>query len=280
MVDLSPELRAPSAGLTASLGQRHPARLAARADLALAADAWRGSLDRAYATARAGLDLPASVSVDGDVLVDAADEATGRSGLRVSRGSATARARLFDGVLDVRASGGFDDPFVTQSLVDRLSVLGGAEPVVPIDGRHFFGSGSTDVRVTRSLLLDLGVRADDGDDDFSSLSGDVGLRVFDLGLIGSSAWLRGQVLTGTVLEGIGGQIGWDAPLGTLLHVDVSYGLDRWRIGPSQNPSWAHRGRLALQRRFGAHWRTSLSLEAASGAGPPRAFGFLLVGYRI
>lgn len=279
-LDLSPELRAPSAGIVGRFGSRGAGRLSARADLAVGADAWRGALDRAFATAHLGVDLPVSVSIETDLVVDAADAATGRSGPRLSRATAWARASAWHGILAVSASGGLDDPFVSQSLVDRLSVLGGDDPVVPIEGRHVWGSCAADVRVLERLTIDAGVRADDGDDGYRSLAGDLGARLFDLGPLGSSAWVRAQVLTGTVLEGVGGEVGWQAPLGTIVDIDLSYAVDLWRVGPAQDPTWAHRGRLALQRRLGERFRTSLSLEVATGAGPPRGYGLLLVGYRL
>ena len=275
MLDLSPELRAPSAGLVARVGARRPAQLAARADVALAADAWRGSLDRAFANARVGLDLPWHASLEGEAIVDLANDADDQSTARVSRASATARARFFEGAIDTRLHGGFEDPVLTRSLADRLDL---APPFVTTE-RHGYGLASVDLRVVQGLLLDARFRADAGDDDLWSVSGDAGVRVLDVGPLGSEAWLRGQVMSGTVLEGVGGEIGWLAPL-SFVHLDLSYAIDRWLVGPSAEPATAHRGRLAIQRRFGERWRTTLSLEGATGAGPPRAFGFLLVGYRI
>jgi hypothetical protein len=275
MLDLSPEVRAPSAGLVARLGARRPAQLAARADVALAADAWRGSLDRAFANARVGLDLPWHASLEGEAIVDLANDADDQSAARVSRATATARARFVEGAIDARVHGGLEDPVLTRSLADRLDL---AAPFVTTE-RHWYGLASVDVHLVRGLLLDARVRADDGDDDFWSLSGDAGVRVLDVGPLGSEAWLRGQAMSGTVLEGVGGEIGWLAPL-SFAHVDLSYALDRWLVGPSGEPATAHRGRLAIQRRIGERWRTTLSLEAATGAGPLRAFAYLLVGYRI
>jgi len=280
-LDLSPELRAPSAGLVGRFGARRPAQLAARADVALAADAWRGSLDRAFANARVGLDLPWHASLEGEALFDFANDAADEKTTRVSRATATARARFAEGVIDVRAHGGLEDPVLTRSLADRLRV-DLTDPIVNgVFGnqRHWYALGAVDLRFASALLVDARVRADDGDDDFWSLSGDAGVRLLDLGPLGSETWIRAQAMTGTVLEGLGGEIGWLAPL-TFVHLELSYALDRWRVGPSADGEWAHRGRLALQRRFGERWRTTLSLEAATGAGPPRGFAYLLVGYRI
>lgn len=289
VVDLTPELRAPSAGAFARLGAPLGSGLAAHADVALAVDAWRGALDRAFGSARAVLELPWHTALEAEAVLDGADDATltdpvtelprrGRTGVRVTRASGSAQTSLGGGLLDLRATAGRDLPVVTQALVEGLASL--HPGALPIDTARWFAFGSADLRLTSALFLRAGARADDGDDGLRSVAGDVGLRILDVGPVGSMAWLEARAISGSVAEGLGGELGWEAPLAAFAHLTLSYAADSWRLDSQRNPSWIHLGRLGLERHFGDHWRSAVSLEAATGGGPPRGFAFLLVGYRL
>lgn len=269
----APSLYAPRVGASvrARFGGAGPVR--ARLDAALVLDGWNTSLDRAFTTLGAGFEYRSMLSLAGEAVLDLAPDAAARDGVRVTRAILEGRADLLRGGLRVSASGGLDRPLYTSSLQAQIAGL----PALPV--RRFVAL-SVDGRARSSVWVFGAARASDDPDGLRSLVTEAGARLLDVPTRGSSASLLGRWSIGDRVNGYGAHAAWSVVLDPLTHLDAGYGLDRLTYGYDAVTAWAHRARVAGDRRFGARWRAALSYEASWGAFALQHLVFLLVGYRL
>lgn len=269
----APSLYAPRVGASvrARFGGLGPVR--ARLDAALVVDGWNTSLDRAFTTLGAGFEYRSLLSFTGEAVLDLAPDAAARDGVRVTRAILEGRADLLRGGLRVSASGGLDRPLYTSSLQAQIPGL----PALPV--RRFAALG-VDGRAHARLWVFGAARASDDPDGLRSLVTEAGARLLDLPTRGSNASLMGRWSLGDRVNGYGAHAAWSVMLDPLTHIDAGYGLDRLTWGDNAITTWAHRARVAGDRRFGARWRAALSYEASWGAFALQHLVFLMVGYRL
>jgi hypothetical protein len=251
----------PRAGV--DVGWQRAGAVRARADLGLAAELWRGELDRALAAASVTVGSR-QVFVSGDVLVDGARDAAG-AGPRLSH--AAVQGRLREARLTATASGGYDRPFLGRQLREEL-------PGVALGSRGY-GQLGLGWRFDGGLDLDAVVRGARGDG-VGSLYAEVSAALADP-LAGTRYVASPHVLVATLGHLAGVRAG------------MSRRWRRWELGASGTVdrassagagAWSGGGRLTTSAPLTSRLRLATALEAAGGDGPPRALVFVLLGVRI
>jgi hypothetical protein len=251
----------PRAGV--DLGWQRSGPLRARADVGLAAELWRGELDRALAAAALTVGTR-RLLVAGDLLVDGARDAAGAGGLRLSH--AAVQARLRQAGLTATASGGYDRPFLGRQLRAELP---GFAP-----GSRGYGQLGLGWALG-GLDLDAVARGAHGDG-VSSLYAELSASRADP--------VRGQRYFASPHLLI-------ATLGNLagLRAGLSRRWRRWELGASATfdratgggaAAWSGGGRLTTSAPLSSRLRVATALELAGGDGPLRALAFVLLGVRI
>ncbi|HEU4729635.1 MAG TPA: hypothetical protein VFT22_17185 [Kofleriaceae bacterium] len=238
--------------------------LHARVDAGAAVDEYKGSLDRAQTAASATLTTPALLA-HGDAVVDLASDAAGKAGARVSRAAGLVRGRR--GRLTASLQAGYDRPFLDRALVAEL-------PDLSLGPRTF---GAVDATYALSRGLDLGGSA--------RISRGGGMTSAYADLVTTwyapdRTWyvtVAPHAIVGSLVDELGVR-------GDLVLPFAAWSLGAGgsfdRVSAGGELAWAGIGRLSGSRSFLHRWRTSLSFEVAAGDGPPRVFGFALLGYRL
>jgi hypothetical protein len=251
----------PRAGVDLGFGRSGVVQ--ARADLGLATDLWHGAVDRTQAAAAVTLGTPRLLLV-GDLGVDAATDASGDAGARVSHASMRMRVRA--GAWRASASGGHDQPFMTHQLASELpGTILGARSFGQLDAGWAHGG------------FDLGAvaRGSTGDG-FSSVYTEISAASYDP-TSGHRYFAAPHLVVGGLATLGGLRVGAARPWSAWA-LSSTAGLDHLSAGGST--AWSGFARLSADRPLGARWRLATDLEARGGDGPPRVLVFVLVGYRL
>jgi hypothetical protein len=251
----------PRAGV--DVGWQRAGALRARADIGLAAELWRGELDRALAAAAVTAGSR-RLFVAGDVMVDGARDAAG-AGARLSH--VAVQGRLREARLTATASGGYDRPFLSRQVLEELPGL--------TSGSRGYGQLGLGWRAGGSLELDAVARGARGDG-VGSLYAEVSAALADP-VRGRRYVASPHVLVAT----LGRLAGVRAGLSRRWHrleLGASGTVDRASGGGAA--AWSGGGRLTAAAPLTSRLRLATALEAAGGDGPPRALVFVLLGLRI